>query len=223
MTLTARTQSGLCLPRHNAGFNLLELLIAVMVFSLMAAMAYSGLNNVLDQSRRTEEFAQRLTELQTAVTIIGRDIEQTIDRGIRDELAVNAEPLEGHQVGEYLLSLTRTGWLNPNPNATPRSDLQRVAYTLKDEQLIRSVWYVLDRTQDSQRYDAVLLSDVKALEFRYLDSKQKWHSAWPPDTVVDPQSGARLPWTAPAGVALQLESKSFGKLERWFRVPGGGV
>ncbi|MDH5326754.1 MAG: type II secretion system minor pseudopilin GspJ [Gammaproteobacteria bacterium] len=204
----------------NRGFTLLELLIAVMIFSLMAAMAYAGLNNVLDQSQRTQEFAERLTRLQSAFTWLGRDIEQTIDRGIRDELSVEADALVGNQLGEYLLSLTRTGWLNPNPNATPRSSMQRVAYTLKDEQLIRSIWYVLDRTQDSERYDMVLLEDVKSLEFRYLDSKQKWHSSWPPDTAINPQTGAKMPWTAPAGVAVQLETKSFGKMERWFRVPG---
>ena len=46
------------------GFTLLELLVALAIFGLLAAMSYSGLQAVLQQQSYTEEAATRLGELQ---------------------------------------------------------------------------------------------------------------------------------------------------------------
>jgi general secretion pathway protein J len=207
------------LRNKSAGFTLLELLISIVIFSLVAAMAYSGLNNVLLARQLTEEKAEKLHKLQTAFSLISRDIEQTIDRPVRDNDGVAMPSLVGNQIGRYLLELTRTGWVNPL--TMPRSNMLRVAYTLEDKKLIRAIWYVLDRPQDAEPYRMELLNDVTNLEFRYLDDKQKWHRSWPPmssSSSLDPDEQAKQ--KAPAAVAVELETENFGKIERWFRVPG---
>jgi len=217
----------------NNGFTLLELLISLVIFGLIAAMAYSGLNNVLIARSQTEAHVQQLYKLQMALTMMERDVEQVVDRPTRDEYGDEKPALVGNEYGDYLLEFTRTGWLNPL--SSPRSNLQRVAYTVKDEKLIRTIWYVLDRSQDSEHYDTVLLDDVKNLEFRYLDANSEWQRSWPPQNTPgsipgqvqqqnQQQQQAATQYiqqpVLPGGVVVELETKGFGKVERWFHVPG---
>jgi general secretion pathway protein J len=216
------------LPKSVVGFTLLELLISIVIFGLIAAMAYSALNNMMITRTLTEARTQELYELQMALTLMERDIEQIVDRPVRDEYGSD-EPLPAFMANEYsedyLLQFTRTGWLNPLN--LPRSHLQRIAYSLKDEKLIRSLWYVLDRAQDSERYDIVLLEGVKSLEFRYLDDKKEWQRSWPPLSTSSfgqvqnqQQNQPRAAPAPPRGVVMEIDTKSFGKLERWFHLPG---
>lgn len=211
--------------KANLGFTLLELLISIVIFALVAAMAYSGLNNVLLARTQTEARTQELYKLQMALTLMERDIEQIVDRPVRDEYGEPQSAFVANEYGDYLLEFTRTGWLNPLN--LPRSNLQRIAYSLKDEKLIRSIWYVLDRAQDSEHYDIVLLDDVKSLEIRYLDDKKEWQRSWPPlsssgfgQLQSQLQNQAPAAVEPPRGIVMEIETKSFGKVERWFHLPG---
>ncbi len=67
------------------GFTLLELLIASIIFALMAVMAYGGLANVMDSSEISKTALQRLKQLQQTVSILDRDLSQIVRRPIRDE------------------------------------------------------------------------------------------------------------------------------------------
>ena len=57
------------------GMTLLELLIAVAVFAVMAALAHGGLNVVLQSSRSANDEAERLAHVQRVLTRLGADIE----------------------------------------------------------------------------------------------------------------------------------------------------
>ena len=73
-------------PTHRPrGFTLLELLIALAIFSLIAVMAYGGLATVLEQNLVSEESAVRLAALQKTYLVLQRDIEQVVPRPIRNE------------------------------------------------------------------------------------------------------------------------------------------
>ena len=71
--------------RASCGFTLLELLVALSIFAIVAVLAYGGLGTVLDQRILTEESAERLADLQKTYLIVQRDIEQLVPRAIRDE------------------------------------------------------------------------------------------------------------------------------------------
>ena len=43
-----------------AGFTLLELLVALAIFGLLASLSYGGLQTVMTQQSMTEEFANEL-------------------------------------------------------------------------------------------------------------------------------------------------------------------
>jgi len=202
----------LCRPRPGqGGFTLLELLVALAIFSLIAVMAYGGLETVLNQQAQTEANAESLAGLQKTYLVVQRDIEQAVPRAIRDEFGDEQAPL----VGTTLFQLTRGGWNNPVDQ--PRSTLQRVGYSLEERQLIRYAWIVLDRAQDSKPVRQPLIDDIASMAVRYLDNAGNWQEQWPPE-----QTGQNPPPTAldlPRAIEITLEHARFGTLVWLFQLP----
>jgi general secretion pathway protein J len=198
-----------------AGFTLLELLVALGIFAVLATMAYAALNSVLTARKQVEAKSAQLSALQTALMIMERDVEQAVSRGIRDEFGDPQPALLGGGVGVTMLSLTRDGW--SNPLGLPRSNLQRVAYQFNDKQLIRQSWGVLDRAPNTESYSEILLDDVTAMDLRFLGQDGQWSGYWPPQ-VSGARSGAVVP--PPRAVEINLDVAGWGRITRLFRVPG---
>lgn len=173
-------------PKTNASaFTLIELIIAMAVFSVMAVIAYTGLAQVLDNHENLSAQRERQRTLTLAFMRIEDDLDHVRPRGIRD---ISGDPLPafiGHPPGtrsvtEPTLEFTRGG----SPiivGITPQSDLQRVAYRLDDEgNLSRLSWAVLDRSPTAKAREHVLLTNIKEMELRYFKADKKWSDSWPP-------------------------------------------
>lgn len=194
------------------GFTLLELLVAFAIFAVFAVMAYGGLSAVLDSRTAVERQAARLAQLQWAFLAIGRDLEQTSTRGVRDTLGAPLNALQGGAGSMPLLEFTRDGY--QNPTGLRRSTLQRVGYQVKDDKLIRLHWRELDRSQDAQPVSVTLLDKVTQVQLRFLDDQLQWHDSWPPpDTKV---GAAGLP----RAVEMTVDLQDLGRIMRLFALPG---
>ena len=213
MKLTHRHRQTL---HYHAGFTLLELLVAMAIFALLSVMAYAGLSTVLNANQILDTNMQRLSEVQRSVTLLSRDIRQTINRAIRDTYGDPKQPLIGASafdtLGTPVIELTRTGYANPL--GTKRSFLQRVAYRVEEETLYRDSWRVLDQAQDSEADALAICYEVQSLTLRYLDQENTWHEQWPPS---DPEfQGAALP----QAVEVSLELTDWGKIIRLLPLAG---
>lgn len=197
------------------GFTLLELIIALAIFSIMSVMAYSGLKIVLDSKGITEKHATRLSELQTAMMFMQRDIEQIIARNIRDGFGDQQAPLIGAPFGNRVMEFTRAGWRNPLGG--PRSQLQRVGYTFEDGILSRVSWVILDRADEVQPLVRPLIDGVDKLTIRYYrnPNDSSGVDSWPSITSVQ-ETGV-----LPVMVEVVMEFEDMGKIRRLFQVPGG--
>jgi general secretion pathway protein J len=193
------------------GFSLLELLVALAIFSLIAVMAYGGLETVLNQQAHTEENAESLATLEKTYFVMQRDIEQIVPRPIRDEYGDTQAPL----IGTELFQFTRGGWNNPAHH--PRSTLQRVGYALEDRQLIRYGWRVLDRAQDSAPMRQGLATGIESMQVRYLDQTGNWQEQWPP--LQAGNTPLADPMALPRAVEITLEHERFGSLVWLFQLP----
>jgi general secretion pathway protein J len=202
-------------PAVYNGFTLLELLVALAIFGLLAAMSYSGLQAVLEQQSYTEQAADRLGALQKLYLIMQRDIEQIVARTVRDEYGDVQQPL----VGGDALQFTRGGWRNPA--GRQRSTLQRVGYAYDDEQLVRYTWSVLDRAQDSEALQQPLIEDVERMQLRYLDRNDEWREQWPDadagaNADADPED---LLLALPKAIEVTIEHNRLGPIVWLFQLP----
>jgi general secretion pathway protein J len=202
--------------KGQSGFTLLELLVALGIFALLAAMAYSGLNSVMTARQVTNEHADRLNQLQMAFLWLGRDIEQAVNRSIRNEYDEEQAAMQGVETGRYQLELTRMGWRNPANSQ--RSNLQRVAYGVRDGVLVRSYWNVLDRAQDSEPLESELLDGVEKLELRFKNEKRQWQDSWASNQLSGSSTNLSN-FELPIAVEVTLETRAEGRITRLFRVP----
>ena len=194
------------------GFTLLELLVALSIFAVIAVMAYGGLNIILTIHAETEQQAHQLADLQMMFTWLQRDIQQQVERPIRNEYGDKQPSIQGDRT---YLEFTHAGW--HNPVQLPRSSLQRVAYRLGDKKLFREYWNVLDRAQDTKPIEIDLMKEVENLEFRFLDNRLQWHEHWPDTSLVPPESDdLKL-----RAIEVTLEINSWGKLTRLFQIESG--
>ncbi len=168
--------------KDSQGFTLLELLVALAIFAIMATMAYSSLNTMINTHLQTERLAEQLAQLQTVFIQLKRDLEQSFHRPIRDEYGDVQPAFLGT---EQQLEFSRAGWRNPTQQA--RSSLQRVAYYRENNTLWRIHWLVLDRAQENSPHRRIVLNEVKDLQWRFLDHQQQWHEQWPPLNFPKPE------------------------------------
>jgi len=188
------------LSRQGTGFTLLELLIAMAVFAIMATMAYGGLRAVMQTRQDSQNRARQLREAQQAFYWLNEDLQQAVARPVRDELGDSRPAFQGG-TGEDVLSLTRNTptWL---PGAAGRSNLQRVVYRFKNGILYRGVWNALDRTPQSQISQRRML-EAHSVQLRFYGGE--WSGYWP-------VAGAALP----RAVEVSVELPGLGKLRRVF-------
>ncbi|MCF6298982.1 MAG: type II secretion system minor pseudopilin GspJ [Thiomicrorhabdus sp.] len=205
--------------KKTKGFTLLELLIAMMVFSILSIMAYAGLRSIIDAKMHTEKVAQQMVELQTAFMFIGRDIEQAIGRSVRDGFGDVQPAMQGGGFGRDLIHLTRAGYTNFLK--TSRSNLQRVAYRLADEELTRVSWPMLDQDFNDDVYARVLLDNVKKVEIFYVDRAGEKQDQWPPAFGGEEDDKQTQ---LPNAVIITIEIGNTGEIRRVFRVlPGENI
>jgi general secretion pathway protein J len=209
-------------PHSQHGFTLLELLVALAVFAIMAAAAYSGLRSVLSTEAAVAAEANRLAQVQMAWHFLEQDIEQILPRGIRDEYGTEQPALRSGGLEGNLLVFTRTGW--DNPLGQPRASLQRLAYRLEQGRLLRLYWVTLDRSGASEPQETTLLDEVRELRVRFLDDQDTWQKEWPaPDntTTGNPAATADDNGQAlPRAVEVSMTLNDWGEITRLFLLPG---
>ena len=214
------------MSRENAGFTLIEVLIALAITAFVAAVAYSSLSTALLAAESTRATAQRTYEMNRAWMIISRDLRQFVARPVRDEFGQVEPAMAGGAAARFALSFTRGGW--HNPNGLPRSNLQRVNYRVEDGALWRDTYPVLDRAPETQPQEVRLLEGVEVLELVFLGDlaaaeregrgltidTRGWQASWVADT-----SAPDIELSAPVALEIRLELEDIGELRRIYALP----
>lgn len=187
------------------GFTLIELLVATSIFAILGMLAYSGLNSVLEARAHVEKEAERLKTLQLCISFMQRDLEQIINRPVRDQFGDEQDALK--LGAQPLITLTHAGWRNPA--GLTRSQLQRVVYDFQDGEVIRGTWVQLDGIDTDNLLQTRLLDEVEELEIRVLDEDEEWHTEWPPADRSENEESS-----LPRAVEIQLTINPWGTIRR---------
>jgi general secretion pathway protein J len=187
------------LARQRA-FTLVEVLIAVLVFGVLAASAYVALDGLSRAALSQRAHADELAKLQMAVARLDADLRQLTTRSIRIE--GGREPALLGEAGR--LVATRAGWANPS--GLGRSHLQRFAWQVEDGQLSRLHWPVTDPAPGTQPMFDPVLAGISDWQFRYRDGTGGWHERWPLD--------AGQLEALPSAIEVSFVTESFGPIRR---------
>jgi general secretion pathway protein J len=191
------------------GFTLLEILIALFIFTIVAVIMARALHIVFDSQATTEKHSVRLAELQIATLLLSRDLDQTINR-----VSVNAkgEPEAAFFGKTNFITFTHGGVADPTGQAQ-RSTLQRTTYIIQGKKFIREILPVLDPVQTSKPVQRTLLSNVRDGFFEFLDDKNVFHNSWPTDGQTQSQQ-------QPRAVRVTLTLDGWGKITQMYLLAG---
>lgn len=195
---------------NNKGFTLLELLLAMAIFTLVSLSGYSIINTMVTADGVSKKKLARLNKIQTAFIVLERDIIQLSRRHIRIE---GDEPLSGFlHSGEGNFSgnvesllFVRAGWSNPNL-VLPRGDLQAVKYQLNGDVFERSHFNYVDAAPGEKPKIRPLLDKVESLIFEFY-YKNKWQQELVANKI-------------PKGIAVEISTQDLGTIRRQFLVAG---
>ena len=184
---------------------MLEVMVAMVIFSIMSLMAYEGLANMLRSNEAVEAYEKDLKSLQRSMMFIERDFRQLVARPRRNGFEKDAlsPAITSGLDGDGLVEFTRSG--NPNPANQPRSSLQRVQYEFKDNQLFRRSWNLVDHLDGEEPLVMPLLSGLESVSFRFMSHDKQWQENW--------GSGGQL-FELPKAVELKIEHKRWGEIIR---------
>jgi len=200
-------------PLRARGFTLIELLVAMFLLAILGTAGFQMLFQITATRDRIDQQSIRLSELQRTFYWLAEDVTQIANREVRSAVDSKLSPLQFNLEGESLFEFTRAGWANPAAEVSPvRSNLQRVAYTLDEDKLIRQYWYHLDSIDEEPTRRRQMLTGVESLSYRFLNREGEWGENWPPLDTED----AGLP----QAIEFTLELEDYGDVTRIFALPG---
>lgn len=189
------------------GFTLVEMLVALLVFAILAAAGVAVMGFAVDNQAVVRDRTERLGRLQTTRAILKADLEQAATRRTRGE---DGQPALGPFAGggeRVVLALTRRGW--DNPDQDPRSSLQYVEYDLAEGRLERRTRGAPDGAALGR--PQVLIDGVESLRIAFF-SRGEWRDVWTPSPTAP----------LPQAVRLDLALRDSGEVSQLFIVPGDG-
>ncbi|MBC6402070.1 MAG: type II secretion system minor pseudopilin GspJ [Hyphomonadaceae bacterium] len=162
--------------RHDAGFTLVEVLVAMFIFSLISVGTFYAMTSAVDSHDRVKAANQRLAGIETARTLIKSDLANVVLTPTRDPYGTQSLYVFSGGVDD-LFNLTRTSRDNPG-GLDRRGDLQRVVYRVEDAALIREV---LAQTNPAPRTDTIrqtLLSGVERAVVEFFENDLSYNQLY---------------------------------------------
>lgn len=195
-----------------AGFTLVEMLVAVLVFALISAAGVVVLAQAADHQATVGARLERLGEFQRARALLQADLSQVALRRVRSpdgdatrDAFTGRAVHSGRRSASPILGFARRGWTNPD--GLSRASLQYVEYRLVGHRLERGSRPMLDGAASGE--PQVVLSGVTSARLAYLDHGN-WSDGWPGGALAMPQA-----------VRLELEMDGIGHVTQLFLLPGG--
>jgi len=158
------------------GFTLVEALLALAIFGVIAILSYRATAAMTEGEARLSAESQRWRTLEALFTRFEADIRQAIPRGARTgaqrEPAWIGATFDGHSA----LAFTRSG---SEFFVEPGASGQRLAYRLRDATLELAYWPAIDHetTVDPAVYP--LVNGVTGFDLEYLTRGGAWRDRWP--------------------------------------------
>ncbi len=159
------------------GFTLLELMVAMAIFAMLAVAGWQVFDSVSRARERAQRHADNLAVLQYAYLQLQQDMAQVIPYQALNTQnnSTNDSTSNSNQAGEQKNEIAPEPFMrvdgehvsfvrfaDPDPRYQSSTSLQHIEYIFADERLIRRQYTSLEDGRDSISLDSVLLEGVTA-------------------------------------------------------------
>lgn len=162
-------------PHEEDGFTLVELMVSLFIFGLIASAGVSLLTFSIRSQASASSRLDGIAQDRRLAALLASDLAQAVPRSSRDIAGRTVRAFEGSDgsADGLLMSYVRVGWSNPDSIA--RSGVQRVDLVLDKGRLERRAYLVSDGT--ARTNTSLLASNVEAVAVRYR-GQIDWRSRW---------------------------------------------
>ena len=194
--------------RTRAGFTLVEVMISLLIFAMLAGAGAAVLSATIDNRFAIKAASDRVGDLQRMRGLLRADLGQATARRSRGPTGRPApQPLIGPAApGDPVLVLNRAGWSNPGEQARP--SLQRVEYRLVGDRLERRASSHLDGARPGP--PQVLYRGVSDVAVAFVR-----------DGEAAPAFISSLDRPLPDAVRISMTVKGYGRIDQLFIVGSG--
>ncbi|MEG3175013.1 type II secretion system minor pseudopilin GspJ [Sphingomonas sp. RB3P16] len=194
-----------------AGFTLVEVMISLLIFGLLAAAGVALLSFSVRAQTLTAAKLDDVSAMNRVIAILTADLAQADNRTTRGEGGETLPAFTGEADARGLapLRFVRGGW--SNLDGAPRAAAQKVEYGMVDGAFARTAYPMLDGAQPLP--PTALLIKVRQITFRYR-TKGAWSDRWTGTPQAPLPDALELRLVRDSGVetrALFLVGTGYGK------------
>lgn len=184
----------------DSGFTLVEALVSLFVFSLIAAGSALLLTQSVQSQRRVAEAHEAVRELQTTRAVLAADLAQLVERGVREADASRRAHFVGGDADTPLAFVRASA--EPDGVGGVITTLALVEYKFTEGGVERTSRSVLDPRAPAESSRRVLIGAADQPRFEFFDGTT-WRESWLART-----QGAAMP----RAVALVFTSPRYGEV-----------
>lgn len=187
-------------PSREAGFTLVEALVSLFVFSLIAAGSVLMLMQSVNTQNRVSEAQAALREVQTARALLAADLSQFVAREVREADGAARPRFIGGDA-DFPLAFVRAA-AEPDEAGGALTRVMLVEYAFVDGAITRRARERLEADADAPMGERIIVAEAEEPRFEFYDGAV-WRDQW----LVGATGGA-----PPRAVALVFNSPRYGEV-----------